>query len=513
MLPDHLPRPSFWRRSILWLGALLTSSLALRLWLWWRAEGFEQGDPIEYVNIAYKIAFGIGIPWWDLRPLLLSLIYVPVLQVGQFWPDPTGEAQVKLLRLVAVAFATGMIVLVFLLGRRLAGAAAGLFAAFLVSVNPVLNELGVSTYAEVPSTFFVLLCIWLLAASGPPVGAPGWRLSVLAGVVLGVACMIRYQAIAFVPAVVGWALARTLASIGTQSVRQVRSPSAAGCSLIALCLGLSIATVAQGVIELVAYGRPFHSLIASFDYNVMSGLAPDEFGSEPFAWYLVQIPQWFGIPAAALALVGLWRVIRGPCRVEWTLVVASAGAMLLFLSALPHKELRFMVQIIPLVALLAGVGAAQVAAMAVGKLPANAHVLRGFPLAILAAIAGGLALVSSVQLDVSSNVSYVDGPKQAASIKPGGIMGTIPWLIPRPYAGTRLVLERMDRRIWNDRDYVTQTVEKSDFLLFPEFWLLEDQFVRRLVDSRYRTIAAYDNGVVLLQNKRLEQPPERRQRP
>jgi phosphatidylinositol glycan class B len=506
------PPTSVWRRPVFWFGALLALSLVLRLWLWWRAEGFEQGDPIEYVNIAYRIAFGIGIPWWDLRPLLLSLIYVPVLLLGQFWPDPTGEAQVKLLRLVAVGFATGMLVVVFLIGRRLAGAAGGLFAAFLVAVNPVLNELAVSTYAEVPSTFFILVSIWLLAASGLPGELPGWRRSVLAGVALGVACMIRYQAIAFVPAIVAWELARSLASHRVRPGRRIISVLGPASPLSALCLGLLVATAAQAAIELVAYGRPFHSLIVSFDYNVSSGLAPVEFGSEPFTWYLVQIPQWLGIPAAALAVVGLRRVYRGPRRAEWALVALAAAAMLLFLSALPHKELRFMVQIIPMVALLAGAGAVQVAALAAVRLPTDARVSRAVSLAILAAVAGGPSLVASLRLDVASNVSYVDGPKQAASIKPGGTMGTIPWLVPRPYAGTRLALERMDRRIWNDRDHVTRTVEESDFLLFPEFWLLEDPFVRRLVDNRYRTIAAYDNGVVLLQNKRLDEPQERRPR-
>ena len=148
---------------------LLAGSLALRLALWWRAVGFEQGDPVEYVNIAYKIAFGIGIEWWDLRPLLLSLIYVPVLYVAQWWPDPTGEAMVKALRLVGVLFATGSTALVYLIGRRLGGELVGLGAGLLVTVNPVFNRIAVSTFAEIPSTFFLLLAIWLLIlAYGAP---------------------------------------------------------------------------------------------------------------------------------------------------------------------------------------------------------------------------------------------------------------------------------------------------------------------------------------------------------
>ena len=191
-------------RTIVGLSAgaagLMASVLALRLLLWWRAEGFEQGDPVEYVNIAYKLAFGIGIEWWDLRPLLLSLIYVPVLYVAQWWPDPTGEAMVKALRLVGVAFATGATLLVYLLGRRLAGEVVGLGASLLVGVNPVINRLAVSTFAEVPSTCCVLLSVWLLLLARErraDAGEGNWaaRLAVAAGLALGLGCMIRYQAI------------------------------------------------------------------------------------------------------------------------------------------------------------------------------------------------------------------------------------------------------------------------------------------------------------------------------
>jgi hypothetical protein len=126
--------------------------------------------------------------------------------------------------------------------------------------------------------------------------------------------------------------------------------------------------------------------------------------------------------------------------------------------------------------------------------------------------AAGPPLWASIRLDVVHNTSYVDGPKRAAELKPGGVLGTIPWLVPRPYTGTRLTLERMDRNKWRDREHVTRTVEQSDFLLFPEYWLLEDRDVRRLVDADYRTIESYENGVVLLQNKRLDEPTRRRPR-
>ena len=481
----------WWARPVTWL---LLGALVLRLVLWARASGFEQGDPVEYVNIAYKIAFGVGIPWWDLRPLLLPLLYVPVLYLAQLWPDPTGEVMVRALRLVGVLFSLGSVWLVYLVGRRLGGEMVGLVSALLVAVNPVFNRLSVSTFAEVPSMCLVLLSIWLL------VRAP--RRALLAGLALGAACMIRYQAIAFVAPIGLWVLIDRRPG----SPDQTRAAAVVGrrSSVVRFAAGLGAAALAQAAIETVAYGRPFHSLLVSFHYNVTSGLAPVEFGSEPFEWFLLQMGQWFGIPAfllAALGLGALWRETRAP---EWWLVGLAAATMFLALSALPHKELRFMAQVLPLLALFSGQGAVSVSGWIVGSL-ARAAVGPAILVASGLAVAAALPLLwASAQLDLDGDVAYVDGPKRAAALRPGGTMGTIPWFVPRPYTGTRLTLERMDRGIWNDRQRVARTVAESDFLLFPEHWLLEDREVRRLVDATYRTIESYDNGVVLLQNRRLD---------
>ena len=59
---------------------------------------------------------------------------------------------------------------------------------------------------------------------------------------------------------------------------------------------------------------------------------------------------------------------------------------------------------------------------------------------------------------------------------------------------------------------MTRTIEQSDFLLFPEYWLIEDRAVDRLVEAGFRPIESYENGVALYQSRRLEDPPRRRQR-
>jgi hypothetical protein len=508
-----MPPLSAARRS--WLRALpilvlLAGALALRLAIWNRAIGFEQGDPLEYVNIAYKLAFGIGIEWWDLRPLLLSLVYVPVLYLAQWWPDPTGEAMVRALRLVSVLFGVGVVGLTYLLGRQLGGELVGLGAGLLVAVNPIVNRLSVSTFAEVPSTFFILLGLWLLVRTLKAQAASARWLALGAGLALGLGCMIRYQAIFYLPPIGLWvaatALARAPGSPG-QRLRVALTPGTwSGALLLGAGAGLLLAIVLQGVIEWAAYGRPFHSLLASYEYNVTSGLAPVEFGEEPFDWFFRQAPSWLGIVSAALAGVGLSALVRGPAVAGWRLVALAGLTMLLALSALPHKEERFMSQVVPLLALLAAQGAVMVGGIV--RRAGWGSLLALFPLLV----AAGPMLAASWTLDLESNVGYVLGVKRAAELRPGSTLGTVPWLIARPYAGTRLTLERMDRNVWSRREEAARTIEQSDFLLFPEYWLIEDREIDKLVDARFRSIDGYDDGVVLYQRRGLEEPNRRRSR-
>jgi hypothetical protein len=332
--------------------------------------------------------------------------------------------------------------------------------------------------------------------------------------------MIRYQAIFYLPPIGLWvaSMALVMAPGGLPAqLREGLSPrSRSGRLLLGFGGGLLLATVLQGVIELLVYGQPFHSLLASFDYNVTSGLAPVEFGEEPFGWFIWTAPAWLGLMTAILVVRGLAVLVTGPAVAGWRLVGVTGLTMLLALSWLPHKEERFMAQVLPLLALLAAQGA-----LTLVRLPRSAGQETwatgdGRSLApasaLLLLVAAAPMLVASWRLDLQSNVGYVAGVKRAAELRPGGTLGTIPWLVARPYAGTRLTLERMDRNVWSRREEVARTIEQSDFLLFPEYWLLEDREVDKLVDARFRSIEAYEDGVVLYQSRRLEEPARRRSR-
>lgn len=90
------------------------------------------------------------------------------------------------------------------------------------------------------------------------------------------------------------------------------------------------------------WGEAFHSLRAAFDFTVVQRLSSRGFG--PPWWYLVSVGQWSTLPLAILAGVGLRH--QRSCAI-WVVVPLCA------LSALPHKEARYMIPVVPFVCLLA----------------------------------------------------------------------------------------------------------------------------------------------------------------
>ena len=107
--------------------------------------------------------------------------------------------------------------------------------------------------------------------------------------------------------------------------------------------------LAGGLLDWLTWGRPFHSLIAYVDFNLLRGGA-STFGVEPFWYYLQSL--WHSTGPSLLVL-GLLAVLGGARAPALGLTVL---ANLLVHSWIPHKELRFLVPSLPLACALVGIG-------------------------------------------------------------------------------------------------------------------------------------------------------------
>jgi hypothetical protein len=157
----------------------------------------------------------------------------------------------------------------------------------------------------------------------------GLREGLWSGVLLGLAFVIRYPS-----AVFGVPLAVSL--MGARRWR----------SLAGLAVGTGGVLLGLGVLDWLTWGTPGSSAWRYFHFNIASGSSASHFGQQPVWWYA---PIFAGM--APLLLV--WHFLRGLARRD--LLVGAFVFYLGVVSALGHKEARFLVPLLPLfVALAAG---------------------------------------------------------------------------------------------------------------------------------------------------------------
>jgi 4-amino-4-deoxy-L-arabinose transferase-like glycosyltransferase len=145
------------------------------------------GDQLEYH--AQGVFFTDGHWWWSRAPFGVphpSLWKAPLypLWVGALYT--VGGVHPGWVKTAQVVFGVAVIVLTWLLARRLFGPRAGIAAAFLVAVYPMAFQFEELLYSEAIATP-LLLCVLLLAWTR----APTPRRAVLTGAVLGLAMLTR----------------------------------------------------------------------------------------------------------------------------------------------------------------------------------------------------------------------------------------------------------------------------------------------------------------------------------
>ena len=117
-----------------------------------------------------------------------------------------------------------------------------------------------------------------------------------------------------------------------------------------------------GLLDRLTWGGWFHSAVAYWRYNWVQGRGA-LFGASPPGYYLRVL--WTSMPSIAVVMVPA--VLLGALRAP-----ALATTVALFVavhSAIPHKELRFILPVLPAAMALAGVGLAVAATRVDRRLP------------------------------------------------------------------------------------------------------------------------------------------------
>lgn len=325
------------------LALVLLSGAGVRVWLALTDLGVHWPDEVyQSLEPAHRLVFGRSIVAWEFVAgarnvffpwvlaaalKLLALLrldepsrYLPVLRVG-----------LALSSLVTVA---GVYRLSKAMRSTLPAAVAATTALSWMSLAIFFAPRAASeVVSAAPVTWGLALLL------GVPLGpTPRWKLVVGASL-LGAAVLLRLHC--------GLFAAGALVTLLAQ--RRFRDAGVVSAVLAGWA-------VLYGLLDLVAWGGFLHSALFYLRFNVLEGRAA-EWGVAPPAFYTKHLVRSLGahwVLLAVLAVLGLKRA---------TPVVVLGAVFLFGHIALPHKELRFIVPVLPLVCVAAGAGVDQVRAL------------------------------------------------------------------------------------------------------------------------------------------------------
>jgi len=348
-----------------------------------RSVGFHNAD--EHFQILEFASAKLGRTPWSALPWEYSFRMRPWLQPALYTLGARGLAAVGVDDPFAWALAfrlfsglvawLGLVGLAICSGRWIAEPSARRLAIRALVLTYFVPYLAVRTSAESLSTSCVVLALCLIGLRGE-VAAPG--LAFLTGVLLGLACGLRYATAVVVVSILAW-----LFLVGRAPARWL------GWVLLgmaaALALGLVVDRWGYGEWTLAAWNYAFR--------NFGEDRAALEFGSLPWYGYLFVLSHGpFGPLNLLLAAFAVVAWLRHPRH----LLTWATAPLALAHCAIAHKELRFLFPIAMLSPLLL--------ALAVGGVPWRrwARVLAGGVVALDLA-----ALVALCTLPAQPQVAFL----------------------------------------------------------------------------------------------------------
>lgn len=324
-------------RRAAWL--FLVVSLAVRLALAVAYPGFLTGDDVEILETGLRGVLHLDYVPWEIRNTLLPTLLVAPM--GWLATSLGFSSPLNLAVLATVPFAllsTLNLVLVYRVTLRFGGGrTAATLAAILLGTHWIAVGYGSTVYPRTAAATCILLALFWTAgdrtANSPLLGA---------GALAALAFAFRYSELVFLPPLLLFVAAEGVLSRRLRRLAIFAAGFGAGALLFV------------GLWDRWEWGAPFASLRAFFDYTLIERKASTLVEHQPFYWYLWRAPHWL----APAALLGVWQALR---RSRSSRSVALFVALpLLGLSAIHHKELRYLQALLPFVCVLGGLGLAAV---------------------------------------------------------------------------------------------------------------------------------------------------------
>ena len=393
-----------------WWRVLLLAIFLPRAYLALSDQGIIWSDEIfQTLEQGHRVAFGYGLVPWEFRdgarswllPGLLAGAMKVLAGVGM----TNGASLVGTVKLLFAFLSTAAFYPVLRMADAWGGRRAAVLLGLCAIALPAHLIYGSRAMAEVASAPVLTWGLWLLWSwgIGPATrstsydgSAASWwekmQRPALAGSLLGLAALLRYQNGVLLPAVVLIVAAR----------RSVRAAAfVAGAAAFVLLLG--------GALDWLTWGKPFQSLIVYLRFNLVENGA-NQWGVAAKDFF---VRAMWSTNGPALLFVGLG--FLAGLRRTWP-VALLASLFFVLHSAVPHKELRFLFPSLPLFLLCGAVGLAAL----IAKLP--------FPRSQRRLVGRGLAMGLLVLFALRSRyVSFADIGQPMSREEQGGPTSSLVW--------------------------------------------------------------------------------------
>jgi GPI mannosyltransferase 3 len=326
-----------WARGLVF-GAI-AAGLGARLAFAANDDGIFWPDEIyQSLEPAHRLVFGYGWQAWEFLegarhwtlPGLVALIFKLAQALGLTYPEGTLALTRAVFCVVSAAVPLGVYRLARLYGATPIDAAIGATASALMALTIYFAPRATGETASAAPLVFGLV------ATLDPAVARRWRL--MGVLLLAAAVFLRLQNAVFCLSVLGvwWAQGRRRHALEA--------------------LGLFVgAGLVYGLVDLATWGNFLHSFRVYVRFNLIEGKA-SQFGTELPWFYVKALLLSEGRVVLPLAVLGAlaWKRARPLWWVWLPFFVVH--------SILPHKELRFVYVLVPLLAALGAVGLTEVRA-------------------------------------------------------------------------------------------------------------------------------------------------------
>lgn len=313
------------------LGLILAIALLLRLVLAAQTTVYHADEVWQYLEPAYGLVTGHWVRTWEfhegIRGWFIPLLLAPSLALGHAL-SPTTQAHIYLVRAFLGLLSLAVPLACFDLARPISRRHA-LVAAFVAAIWCEIFYFGIRTSGE-GLALTVLFPAMALAQRLRQTPAP--RMAVALGVLLAFGIVLRFQYMPAIAVIALWAL--------SGSPRQVVAPLLAGSAL-----GMAIG----GAADLVGGQPPLLWIWRSIEINLTQGRS-GQFGTAPPWWLVEQMGLTWGWTALAIVPAFVVGARRYPAP------VLAAVSIVALHSAIPHKEVRFILLAEAIVIFVAAVG-------------------------------------------------------------------------------------------------------------------------------------------------------------